>query len=1153
MKNRDLFNKDPLDNKLRNDGVARITSSHSDNEDATLRYELESFVCEGQYADGLTRILESFLKGLNSSSQQAVWVSGFYGSGKSHLVKMLHHLWNDTQFADGATARGIAELPDGVRDLLTELSTHGRRNGGLHAASGTLPSGGSKSVRMAVLGIICQSVGLPAGYSQARFVLWMRQHGIEKKVIESLQHAGTSLDATLDHLYTSPPLARALLQADPDFAKDEKDARATLRAQFPNIEDIDTATFIKTIRDVLGDADGKPPLSVVILDEVQIYIGSSDDRSQGIQEVAEALCKQLDSRILLIGTGQTALTAGMPLLQKFRDRFTIPIQLTDTDVETVTRRVVLQKKASATSLIRKKLDDNAGEISRHLATSRIASRPQDHGPDLEDYPLLPVRRRFWEQALRAVDVAGTASQLRSQLRIVHDAVEETAELDVGHVVSGDYFFEQQAASLLNSGILIRDHHETIAKLNDGTPAGRLAQRVCGLVWMIRKMPREASTDMKIRATADSLADLLITDLASEGPEIRKELPMLLEKLVKEGKLIKVEGDEYSLQTRESSEWDAEFRTRHAKLKGDLTSLGTKRGEFLRAACQQALGALKIAHPGSASKTNREMLLHFASTLPTNFSPAVPIWVRDGWGATEKEALAEAKKAGLDSPIVFIWIDKKGGDDLITALVDADAARGTIDSKGVPSTDAAREAQESMKSRLGDAERRRDELIREAVDAARVWVGGGSDQHGIQFKDKVLSAVEVALSRMFPRFSEADYDAAKWNSVINRAKNGDEAALDVLNYKGKPEDHPVCKAVLAAIGSGNKGRDIRSLLEGGETGWPRDAVDAALILLHTCGTICASANGSPVPLKGLDQAKISICDFTSESAPIQAGQKIKLRKIYALAGIKCSPGEETAKVPDFIRHLQDLAQRAGGPAPLPAIPDTSWLDAIRHKVGNEQLTTILAQESTITEALQNWKNAADLSSERQPRWEVLQRLLKHAGTLPEAAASQAEADAITSARSILATPDAIPSLVKTVSNHLRASLTAAHQKLVETYTAEEQKLNASSSWKSLTGSQRAELLAAESLSAPAVLNIGEEKALLDTLDRAPLSTWRTRADALIQQFARVGIAAAKLLEPKVQQLHLSSGTLKTEADVKQWLSEQEAELLIQLKSGPIVIS
>ena len=34
-------------------------------------------------------------------------VSGFYGSGKSHLLKMIGHLWVNTEFPDGATARSI--------------------------------------------------------------------------------------------------------------------------------------------------------------------------------------------------------------------------------------------------------------------------------------------------------------------------------------------------------------------------------------------------------------------------------------------------------------------------------------------------------------------------------------------------------------------------------------------------------------------------------------------------------------------------------------------------------------------------------------------------------------------------------------------------------------------------------------------------------------------------------------------------------------------------------------------------------------------------------------------------------------------------------------------------------------------------------------
>ena len=88
-------------------------------------------------------------------------MSGFYGSGKSHLVKMLRALWADTEFPDGATARGIANLPQGIQALLTELTAAGRRHGGLHAASGTLGASASGSVRLALTRIIFKSVGLP--------------------------------------------------------------------------------------------------------------------------------------------------------------------------------------------------------------------------------------------------------------------------------------------------------------------------------------------------------------------------------------------------------------------------------------------------------------------------------------------------------------------------------------------------------------------------------------------------------------------------------------------------------------------------------------------------------------------------------------------------------------------------------------------------------------------------------------------------------------------------------------------------------------------------------------------------------------------------------------------------------------------------------
>src|SRR5438552_16830921 len=105
MIKREVFEKDPKTNKLLNNGVAKVTSGQTDPELETLRYELTNFVCDGQYADGLSRILSTYLGNLDKSEQPGVWVSGFFGSGKSHLVKMLQHLWVDSEFPDHARAR----------------------------------------------------------------------------------------------------------------------------------------------------------------------------------------------------------------------------------------------------------------------------------------------------------------------------------------------------------------------------------------------------------------------------------------------------------------------------------------------------------------------------------------------------------------------------------------------------------------------------------------------------------------------------------------------------------------------------------------------------------------------------------------------------------------------------------------------------------------------------------------------------------------------------------------------------------------------------------------------------------------------------------------------------------------------------------------
>ena len=73
------------------------------------------------------------------------------------------------------------------------------------------------------------------------------------------------------------------------------------------------------------------------------------------------------------------------------------MELSDADVENVTRRVLLAKRPEKIEAVRQVLASHAGEIARQLSSTAIATRTEDQENLADDYPILPVRRRFWEQ------------------------------------------------------------------------------------------------------------------------------------------------------------------------------------------------------------------------------------------------------------------------------------------------------------------------------------------------------------------------------------------------------------------------------------------------------------------------------------------------------------------------------------------------------------------------------------------------------------------------------------------------------------------------------------------------------------------------------------------------------------------------------------
>ena len=1144
MNNRDIYQKDPATRKLVNEGVASVNDEKTSQALAVLRYELETFVCDGQYEKGMSHILETYLKNIDQAQQPAVWVSGFYGSGKSHLVKMLRALWVDTVFEDGATARGIANLPQGITDNFRELSTQAKRHGGLHAASGTLGAGASGSVRLALLRILFKSAGLPEQYPVARFVMWLKHEGIYDQVRSHVEQNGFDWDEELDNFYVAEGLHDALVQAKPKLFSSPASCVETLNNLYPYVQDVSSDDMLKAIRQALTK-DGKFPLTLVVLDEVQQYIGEDSQRSIDVQEAVEACSKNIGGKLLFIGTGQTAVT-GTSNLKKLEGRFTIRVELSDADVDAVIRQVILAKKPEAKSPIEQIMQTNLGEISRHLAGTTIGHRQDDIPHFPQDYPILPVRRRFWENTLRVMDQTGTDSQLRNQLSMVHKVIQTNLSEPLGHVVPADYLYFDSADKLLQSRILPRKVHEKTMSWNKGSEEEQLMARACGLVFLINKLGSQ-NNEIGIRATIDTLADLLVENLSRGSSSLRSKLPGLLDKC----ELLMKVGDEYRIQTEESAAWSDEFLSQRSALSNEAHRIEAERDDRIRKRFGEMVRKLSLTQ--GSSKVTRDIYPVFDAQLPTDADQRICVWVRDGWSIDENSVRADSRQAGNQSPTVFVFIPKRSADDLRRHLIDYKAASATLDKRGVPNTPEGTEARAAMETTKQTAEGKICELLEEAFSGARVFQGGGNEILGNDLQEMVLEASGNALQRLYPQFHTADH--VGWSKVYEKAQKGAPDALKAVGDEGEPAKNPVCKAILGFIAGGKKGADIRTQFESSPYGWSRDAVDGGLQVLLVAGLIRAQdERGQTLDPKELERKTIGKVMFKVESATVTTAQRIQIRKLLQKVGLSAKQGEELAYIPQFLQKMVELADQAGGEAPKPARSDTAPLDEIRLTAGNEQLLALYNRREELGGNIDSWTDLAERIAKRWPNWSVLKRLMAHASELQDAEVILAQVKTIEQQRQLLEEPDLVGPLIANLTQLLRDELNKLDGEYASRHAEGLKRLADDSNWQQLEPEQRYQLMSAQFLheSARPKVEVQSTSDVLTTLDNCALSMFADRVAAMPVRFDNVASGAAELCEPQAQFIQVPRRTLKTDEEIDAWVDDVKQQLKAALQNGPIVI-
>jgi len=629
--------------------------------------------------------------------------------------------------------------------------------------------------------------------------------------------------------------------------------------------------------------------------------------------------------------------------------------------------------------------------------------------------------------------------------------------------------------------------------------------------------------------------------------LRSKLPGLLNKC----ELLMKVGDEYRIQTEESTAWNDEFLSQRNQLANEAHRIESERSDRLRRTFGELVKRLSLTQGNS--KVTRDIHPIFDSQLPSDNDKKTYLWIRDGWSIDENSVRVEARQAGNQSPTIFVFIPKRSADDLRHHLIDYKAASATLDKRGVPNTPEGSEARSAMETTRQAAEGKIRELLNDAFSGARVFQGGGNEILGNNLQEMVLEASGNSLKRLFPQFDVADHSS--WDKVYSRAKQGAPDALKAVGYEGEPVNNPVCKAILGVIAGGKKGADIRAHFEGAPYGWSGDAVDGGIQVLLVAGQIRAQdERGQTIDPKDLERKALGKALLKVESTTVTTAQRIQIRKLLQKVGLQAKQGEESLCVPEFLQKMQCLADSAGGEAPKPARPDSKPIDEIRLLSGNEQLLSLYNQRDELAQLHTDWKEQTEKIEKRWPSWLKLKELLGYAENLPDAEVYIAQKKNIEDQRFLLAEPDFITPMVSSVVQLLREELNRLDAAYSEKHEEGMLRLGKDNNWIQLEPEQKNNLLGEQLLTLKhrPEIRVQTTEDILATLNKFGLSSLRDRVIALPGRFEQIIVQAAELLEPKAQFIAVPRRTLKTEDDIDAWVEEVKVQLKAALDKGPIVI-
>lgn len=486
-----------------------------------------------------------------------IWISGFYGSGKSSFAKLLGLALDGVALADGSslseawlkrdTSPKAAELRAAWTRLrqkidpvavVFDVGSVARTDEHLH----------SVAVRQlqARLGYSSKSAHVAFGELELQ-----RAGRYDELETLSVQIFGKSWALLQNAPMVQDRFSNLMARLYPEIYRSDKDWH--MRQGGSATHELSPEEAIRDIRDMLRFR--KPHATVfLVADEVSQYVLSSSDRVERLRAFASALGSGLKGKVWLMALGQQKLDEGADesFLIKTRDRFPpkLRVHLAATNIRDVVHKRLLQKRPEAESLLRTLFEQHRPDLKLYAYGCESVTA-EDF---IEVYPLLPGQIDLILQLTTALRSRSERAQgddqaIRGLLQLLGELFrdQKLADKPVGALVTLDQIYEVQHTALSS------DVQASMARV-----LSQCSNDSSG--WMVRAAKAVALLEL-IQDTLPTDAKLVaqcLYDRLDRGNHV-SAVTDALEQLRRKNLLGYSEKLGYKLQSSAGEEWERERR------------------------------------------------------------------------------------------------------------------------------------------------------------------------------------------------------------------------------------------------------------------------------------------------------------------------------------------------------------------------------------------------------------------------------------------------------------------------------------------------------------------------------------------------------------------------------------------------------------------